>query len=176
MRRLFITAILMLAAGMVFAGGNQEKGQAATQTAQTNAVTTASIVNTKDAFLKAIGPDGSWIIATLTDLSFDQDLTLAGQFTHNNEPERKIALYGQDENRKVTARYTLKAPKLTVTSENARIQGGTFVGDVYVQANGFLVVDATVQGNVYFANQQYQSSFQMTDGGKVTGKTEVKQQ
>ena len=37
-----------------------------------------------------------------------------------------------------------------VRSENTRIQEGTFVGDVYVEAPGFHLVGATVDGDIYF--------------------------
>ncbi|MHA0857768.1 hypothetical protein [Paenibacillus sp. CMAA1364] len=142
--------------------------------AETDVVTTASIVNNEEAFLNAISKDGTWIIATLKDLKIDKDLVLDGQFTNRDETARKIALYEQDADKKITASYTLTAPKLTVTSENARIQGGTFVGDVYVEANGFLLVDAKVDGNIYFAKEEYKTSFDPSKNGEVTGVTEVK--
>jgi len=139
-----------------------------------DAMTTASIVNDEDAFLNAIGSNGTWIIATLKDMSFDQDLVLEGEFTNKDLPARKIALYEQDADRNITASYTLTAPKLTVKSENARIQGGTFVGDVYVEAPGFTVVAGTVEGNIYFMNEEAQATFTLGDGGSVTGVTELK--
>ena len=46
----------------------------------------------------------------------------------------------------MTARYTLTAPRLIVRHRNTRIQGGTFKGDVYVEAQGFELVDATSTG------------------------------
>jgi len=63
---------------------------------------------------------------------------------------------------------------LIVRSENARIQGGTFIGDVYVESKGFSVVDAKVQGNVYFASEELKSTFKLENNGMVTGVTEVK--
>lgn len=140
----------------------------------TDAVTTASIVDNEEAFKHAISAEGSWIAATLKDLTFTEELVLEGEFTNKDEPARKIALYTQDAEHNITASYTLTAPKLTIKSKNARIQGGTFVGDVYVEAEGFKLVNATVEGNVYFANDQYQSTFDASDQGKVTGVTEVK--
>ncbi|MNP48179.1 hypothetical protein D3C76_1422830 [compost metagenome] len=107
-------------------------------------------------------------------MKIDKDLVLEGEFTNKDVAARKIALYAQDADRNKTATYTLTAPKLTVKSENARIQGGTFVGDVYVEANGFQVVDAKVEGNVYFASEEFKASFDASDKGVVTGVTEVK--
>lgn len=147
---------------------------AKTEAAATDVKTTASIVNDNDAFLNAISAKGTWIIAVLNDMTIDQDLVLDGQFTNKDAPARKIALYAQDENRKVTARYTLTAPKMTVNSENARIQGGTFKGDVYVKANGFQLVDGTIEGNLYFSTQEQMDAFKLEDGAKVTGETAVK--
>lgn len=149
-------------------------GNAGNTNETTDAVTTASIVDNEEAFKKAISAEGSWIAATLKDLTFTEELVLDGQFTNKDEPARKIALYTQDAEHNITASYTLTAPKLTIKSTNARIQGGTFVGDVYVEAEGFKLVNATVEGNVYFANDQYQSTFDASDQGKVTGVTEVK--
>jgi len=139
----------------------------------TDAVTSASVVDNEESFKKAISKDGTWIAATLKDLTFSEDLVLDGQFINKDEPARKIALYTQDADHNITASFKLTAPKLTIKSENARIQGGTFVGDVYVEANGFQVVNATVEGNVYFASDEYQSTFSAADQGKVTGVTEV---
>ncbi|WP_339242951.1 hypothetical protein [Paenibacillus sp. FSL F4-0243] len=140
----------------------------------TDAVTSASVVDNEEAFKKAISADGTWIAATLKDLTFTEDLVLDGQFTNKDEPARKIALYTQDAEHNITNSYKLTAPKLTIKSKNARIQGGTFIGDVYVEADGFSLVNATVEGNVYFADAKYQSTFDTSDQGKVTGVTEVK--
>lgn len=140
----------------------------------TDAVTSASVVNNEEAFKKAISPEGTWIAAILRDLTFTEDLVVDGQFTNKEEPARKIALYTQDADNNITNSFKLTAPKITIKSENARIQGGTFIGDVYVEADGFSVVNATIEGNVYFANDKYQSTFSSADQGKVTGVTEVK--
>lgn len=144
-------------------------------------VTTASIVDNAAAFQKAISSTGTWIIATVKDLTVDKDLVLDGEFKNGKKDsagkdviQRKIALYAQDENKKVTARYTLTAPKLTINSPKARIQSGTFKGDVYVTAKDFELVDATVDGNVYFTNDDAKATFKMDATSKVTGKQEVK--
>ncbi len=149
--------------------------------ASPDVVTTASIVDTAAAFQKAISSTGTWIICTTKDLTIDKDLVLDGEFKNGKKDsagkdviQRKIALYAQDENKKVTARYTLTAPKLTINSPKARIQSGTFKGDVYVTAKDFELVDATVDGNVYFTNDDAKATFKMDATSKVTGKQEVK--
>lgn len=143
--------------------------------------TTASIVDNADAFQKAISSTGTWIIATTKDLTIDKELVLEGEFKNGKKDangkdiiQRKIALYTQDENRNVTARFTLTAPKLTILSPEARIQSGTFKGDIYVSAKNFQLVDAKVDGNVYFTTDEAQSTFKKDDKSSITGKMELK--
>ena len=143
--------------------------------------TTASITDKEDVFEKAMSSTGTWLIAALKDLTFTKDLVLEGEFKNGKKDDagkdiiqRKIALYTQDENRKVTARFTVTAPKLTVTSPMASIQHGTWKGDVYVSVKNFQLVDATVEGNVYFTSDDAKSTFKMDATSKVTGKQEVK--
>lgn len=147
----------------------------------TDVVTTPSIVSKEEDFTKAITREGTWIIALLNDLTIDQDIALEGDFKNGKKDEqgnetyqRKLALYAQDANKKVTARYTLTAPKLAINSLNARIQSGTFKGDLYVSSKNFELVDAKVEGNIYFVNEEAQSTFKMDEKSSVTGKKELK--
>lgn len=144
----------------------------------TDAMTTPSIVNQPDAFVNAVSEQGTWIIATLNDLTIDQEVTVAGTFHDKGAADgdiyRKIALYAQDEDHNITASYILTVPQLTVKSENLRIQGGTVKGDVLVDAPGFnLDKTATIDGNLYFSSDDVKNSAAID--GKVTGKNEVKQ-
>jgi len=170
-----LLVIILLIPMTLWTGCNTEKEDDEKED-DTDVMSTASIVNDKEGFLEAISKDGTWIIIALKDFSFTEELSLEGDFTHNDKLERKIALYAQDEERKVTDTYTLEAPKLTVKSENARIQGGTFIGDIYVDAKDFSIVNATVDGNVYFSSEEFQSSFKLEDGGSITGETKVKKE
>ena len=148
--------------------------QEATQAPEVDAVTTASIVNDAASFEKAISADGTWIIAALNDINTSNELVLDGEFQNSRgETQRKIALYAQDENRNVTARYTLTAPKLTVKSPAAMIVNGTFVGDVYVETTDFQLIGATVDGNIIFASEEAKAGFTMDADSKVTGTQEV---
>ncbi len=156
-------------------------GGPTTSPGQGDVNTTASIVNEAGAFEKAISNNGTWIICLLNDLTINKDLVLDGEFKNGKKDDagmdiiqRKIALYTQDDNRKVTNRFTLTAPKLTINSPKARIQSGTFKGDIYVTAKDFELVDATVEGNLYFTNTDAESSFKMDATSKVTGKKELK--
>jgi len=153
---------------------------AATATTAPDAVTTASIVDTESAFENAISKNGTWIIAILKDLTINKDLVLDGEFKNGKKDDsgkdiiqRKIALYTQDENRNITARFTLTAPKLTINSPEASIQHGTFKGDLYVAVINFKLIDATVDGNIYFTSKDIQSSFTMDESSSVTGKQEL---
>ncbi len=153
------------------------KAPNATPTSGTpDAVTTASIVNDEDAFLNAISSNGTWIICLLDDMTLDKDIILDGEFNNGKKDDagkeiiqRKVALYTQDESRNITARFTLKAPKFTINSPEASIQHGTFAGDLYVNSENFKLVDATVEGNIYFKDAAVQSSFTMDETSKVTG-------
>lgn len=183
LRILLLTFILILS---IFTGCAQDQKQETVPPQTTppettpDIVTTASIVDSETAFKEAISNKGTWIIATLKDLTFDEELVLDGEFKNGKKDDagkdiiqRKIALYTQDENRKVTGRFNLSAPKLTINSLNARIQSGTFKGDVYVSAENFELVDATVEGNVYFTTEEAKSTFKMDATSKVTGKQEM---
>jgi hypothetical protein len=146
-----------------------------------NVVTTASIVNTEAAFEKAISSTGTWIIALTQDLTINKDLVVTGEFKNGKKDadgkdiiKRKLAPYAQDENRKVTARYTLAVPKLTIQSPNGTIEHGNFKGDLYLSAKGFQLIDATVDGNIYFTTDEAKSTFKMDATSKVTGKQELK--
>ncbi|GGA24432.1 polymer-forming cytoskeletal protein [Paenibacillus physcomitrellae] len=175
--------VVMGIAAAVLAGcgsnnNNAANTPASTAAEQTDAVTTASIVNQADPFISAVSDKGNWIVAILNDLTVDKEVTVSGEFHDKGAAEnaiyRKLALYSQDENHNITASYTLTVPKMTVQSENFKIQGGTLKGDVYVEANGFsLDKTATIDGNLYFKSADLQSTAVID--GKVTGATEVKE-
>ncbi|MBH1940408.1 hypothetical protein I5677_05790 [Mobilitalea sibirica] len=148
-----------------------------------DAVTTASIVNDDEAFLNAISANGTWIICALRDFSFEEPLVLEGEFTNgkkddagNDIVQRKIALYTQDENRNVTNKFTLTAPQLTISSPTASLQRGTFVGDIYVSAPNFELVDMKVEGNLYFTTAEAQDTFTMDETSTVTGEQSMQEQ
>lgn len=160
--------------GVLLAGCGAKEEAAAGK--QPDAVTTASLVNEQEAFVKAVSEQGKWIIATLNDLTIDKEVVVSGVFRDKDKPDgkiyRKIALYAQDENHKTTATYTLTVPKMTIKSENLRIQEGKVKGDLYVEANGFeLHQTATIDGNLVFASDAVKATAKID--GKVTGKTAV---
>ncbi|MDH8678191.1 peptidoglycan-binding domain-containing protein [Fusibacter bizertensis] len=136
----------------------------------TDVVTSASLTYETDVFANSIGAEGTWIISVLKDMTIDQDLVLTGEFLNGRGTvQRKIALYSQDDAHVVTRKFTLTAPKLTIESPNARIQGGIFKGDVYVTVDNFQLVKATVDGNIYFTTQSAKDTFTMDEESSVTG-------
>lgn len=152
----------------------EEAAATETATEDVDAVTTASIVDNGDAVVAALSADGTWIVATLNDTTTDKEIVVEGLFYNKDDKDsniyRKLALYTQDEDHKIIDQFSLTAPKMTVKSENFRIQGGTFKGDVYVEATGFnLSSSATVDGNIYFASKELLDTFTLTDSSVVTG-------
>jgi len=139
---------------------------------------TVSMVSTASAFEEAISSKGTWIIAITKDLTIDKDLVVDGVYKNGNKDangkdiiERKIDLYGQDEDKN---RFTLAVPKLTINSPQTSIEYGIFKGDLYVSSKNFQLIDAKVNGNVYFTNAQAKSTFKMDTKSKVTGKQELR--
>lgn len=183
----FIIGLTLMLATTAYVGCRQDANQGTgneNQQEQTNdqdqqakdenevdAVTTASIVNTNEAFEKAISKDGTWLIATLKDLTFDKELVVDGDFKNGKKDDttgeelfqRKIALYTQDDKRNVTERFNLTAPKITFNSVNGSLEHGTFNGDVYVSGKNFKLVNQTINGNLYFLNQEAMESFSISD-------------
>lgn len=182
-----ITFLVLVLVLMLLPGCGKKENNTNNESGNTNGnatpdvVSTASIVDNETAFMNAISAKGTWIIAITKDLTINKDLLLEGEFKNGKKDDagkdiiqRKLALYAQDENRNITARYTLTAPKLTVTSPQASIQHGTFKGDLYVSVADFQLIDATVDGNVYFTSEEAQNSFSMDETSKITGKKELK--
>jgi len=54
------------------------------------------------------------------------------------------------------------------------IEHGTYKGDLYISSNGFKLIDAIVDGNVYFTTDEAKSTFTMDDKSKITGVQELK--
>lgn len=161
--------------------GSTDATSSDTGTTDEDVITSASIVDTEEEFENAIGSDGPWIIALTKDLTFDGPLTVegdipSGDLDADDKPilERKIALYAQDADRNITERYTLTVPSLTINSVNASIQHGTFVGDLYVSGLNFELIDAQVEGNIYFTTEEAKNTFKLDEESSVTGVQEIR--
>ncbi|ADQ15138.1 hypothetical protein Halsa_1715 [Halanaerobium hydrogeniformans] len=163
---------MILAVGLLLtACGADDPAEEAVETDE-DVVASASVVIDQASLLNATSEDGSWIVIIQQDLSVDEDIILVGEFTNNNELDRKIALYDQDDDRNLTDRYTLEAPSITVQSPSTRFQGGTFVGDVYVEAENFELIDFTLDGNLYFETEEAEETFSMDEDSTITGDIE----
>ncbi len=152
-----------------------------TEASPTDVITTASIVDNAAAFESAVGSEGTWLIGVINDLTVESPLVLNGDFENgkkdtDNKPviQRKIALYSQDADRNITARYTLTAPSFTINSVNASIEHGTFVGDLIVSGLNFKLIDATIEGNIYFTTEDAKTTFTLDETSSVTGVQEIK--
>ncbi|MDW7667916.1 MAG: hypothetical protein SCJ93_03765 [Bacillota bacterium] len=177
-RKLGLTTLIVLVLFLVSAcSGGDVTDENKDQEENPDTVTTASIVEEEEAFKNAISSNGEWIIATLNDLTFEEEIVVEGIFYNGGDSEndtyRKIAAYAQDENRNVTDRYTITAPQMIIKSPDTRFQAGVFVGDIIVEADGFTLYNATVEGNIYFASEEYQESAEITEDSEVTGEIEV---
>lgn len=158
---------------------SSSKTEATSTSSSTDVVTSASISDKPEVLEKALGKDGNWIIAATADVTFDKDVTVAGEFHNKGESSddiyRKLALYSQDSDRKVTAEYTMTVPELVVESENFNIVHGTIKGDILVKANGFVLDGAKVEGNVTFEKEEYKTSAKLEENdASVTGDVTVK--
>lgn len=138
-----------------------------------DAVSSPSVVVDDESLMQAMSADGTWIVIFQEDYSTDEELVFEGEFTNDGEVDRKLALYKSAEDHSVAERYTLEAPSITVKSPNTRFHAGTFVGDVYVEANNFRLTSGfTVDGNIYFENEEAKSTFTIEGGATVTGTLE----
>ncbi len=149
-------------------GTSEESG-----TEQTvDATTTPSITGDSAEVVKSLSENGNWITAITTDVDVAEEIVVSGTFYDKDDTSkdifRKLALYTQDSERNVTGTFTLSTPKMTVESENFRIQEGTLKGDVYVKANGFELKNATIDGNITFESDEFKDSAKL-DEGVITG-------
>jgi hypothetical protein len=171
MKKVLIALLILVIGSVAFANGQQEEGVDAVSNP-----TEAIITGAADT-VEALGPNGAWIVIAEQDVNVDSDVVISGEVYEEEgaeAPRRKLALYAQDSDRNVTARYTLTVPKLIVRHVNTRIQGGIVKGDVYVEAENFNMVDATIDGNLYFKSEALKSTYTMDEKSTVTGTTAVK--
>lgn len=178
MKNFFVLTLVLLLSAILLVGCGGEQADPDEGQNEQDTVAAASLnIKDEEVFKKSISEEGKWIVCTIEDLTFDEELVVEGTFhdkgDSSNDVYRKIAPYTQDENRNVTERFTITAPSMVIKSPNTNFQAGVFEGDIYVQANGFRLTDATVEGNIYFENEEYRSSANISDDSEVTGEIEV---
>lgn len=137
---------------------------------ESDTTTSASIVNIKDDLDHTLSSNGEWIALVNADIESDKDIIVEGKFWNRLKIQRKLTLYSQNKNNKTINNHKLTAPKMIVRSPNFRITGGTFIGDIYVEANGFkLEKSVTVIGNIYFKNSIYKRTLTVDKTATITG-------
>lgn len=152
----------------------ESKGSSAAES--TEVVASASISSKPEDVVTGLSEEGSWIFAITDDVTLSEDLVVSGTFHDKGDDSaevyRKLALYAQDEDRKVTDEYKLTVPTMTVESPNFKIENGTVVGNVVVKAEGFTLANSTIEGNVTFDSQELMDASTF-DGETITGEASV---
>jgi len=145
---------------------------------------TAGTTNFDD-LAKGLSKDGAWLAAITENMDASgKTLTVSGDFKNKkDESARKLALYAQDADKKVTDRFTLTVDTLKVESPDFYISNGTVKGNVEVDAAGFhgqtgkgVDGQATIEGNLIFKSQELLDTYKKlpaADQVKVTGETKV---
>lgn len=180
MRKKVALLILSMVLGVSILAGCSGSTPAQNSTTQkTDTVASASQINDEAAFEKAISKDNTnFMIIVNKDLTFTKDLLVDSGVKKGTDgkdaPNRSIAPAAEDSNQKITSRYTITVPNLVFNGENGKIEYGIVKGDVYVQAAGFTLKDATINGNLYFANDDLKNAFKPDATTKVTGTIGVK--
>lgn len=178
MKRAIVLILIITLAAFAFigcGGGEQEAEETAEESAEVDATSRPTEMTATNAsnLQDAVGPDGAWIILFNSDLTADQEIVISGEVYEEEgaeAPRRKLALYAQDSDRNVTARYTLTVPRLIVQHMNTRIQSGEIAGNVFVESEGFeLTGGGTINGNLYFASEELRESANITDDSTVMG-------
>ena len=175
MSKVLTTVLTATAALVLLSACSSDKK---TDSSSTEVVSGASISAKPEELEMALSDKGNWIVAATDNVTFDKEVTVAGTFhdkgKDSNDVYRKLALYSQDDNKKVTAEYEITVPKLIVSSENFNIVHGTVKGDIEVKANGFTLNGTKVNGNITFDKQEYKDSADLEkDGATVTGEVTV---
>lgn len=150
-----------------------------TESEETDGVSSASVVSDEESFIKGISEEGTFIVLTTKDLTFEEDLTVDGTFTKKdkdgNEVVTRSLAFAQNGADGKMERYSVTVPNIVINSENTLLEYGILKGDIYVQAPGFKTKDATIEGNLYFATQELMDAFAIDELTKVSGEIVVKE-
>ncbi|MGL4337316.1 MAG: hypothetical protein ACRCST_10525 [Turicibacter sp.] len=144
-----------------------------------DAVTTPSIVSNQATLEVAL--TDSWISLFTADVTTDKELVINSEYTKASKEDANVMettghamkLYTRDESKVTTETFTLTTPKLTVVTQGSKIQGGTFVGDIYVEGLNFIAKDMTIQGNIFFKTQEAMDTFTTEGEYSITGTQEL---
>lgn len=176
-----VLAVSLLAGCSSKAPATNSDAAKTTAVAKTDTVSGASQATDEASFENKISKNGNYIIITSKDLTFTKDLTVDGNFTKKGKDgkdvvARSLAFASKSADGKtVDKRFTVTVPRIVINSENTLLEDGIIKGDVYVQAKGFTTLDATINGNLYFATDDLKNAFCADAKTKITGNVEVKQ-
>ena len=175
-------SMVILATALTGCGNKTELTEDTTSTieATADAVSGASQVNDEETFKQKISKDNTnFMIIVNKDLTFTEDLVVESGIKKDKEgneaPNRAIAPAAEDADLNISERYTLTVPNLIFAGENGKFENGILKGNICVQAEGFILQDATVDGNIYFASQELKDAFKVDETSKITGSIEVKE-
>ncbi len=147
---------------------------AATTTTTVDTTASASQVNDEATFVQKISSDNSdYMVIVNKDLTFTNDLIVKSG-VKSDTPNRSIAPAQEDADHNITARYTITVPNLVFSGLNEKVEYGIITGDVYVQADGFSLKDATINGNLYFATDALKNAFVQDATTTISGTIGVK--
>ncbi|MFV0439735.1 MAG: LysM peptidoglycan-binding domain-containing protein [Lachnospirales bacterium] len=164
---------------MKYANEALEKAQGnlpATSTVDT--LSSASLTVDGNTLVDALDEDGTWLVAAIGDTIVNQPINVDGTFHKKNDDTqdvyRKLTpsnhVYDAAGERDKTKEefYILTAlDGMNVTSPNLNLVNGTFVGDIYVDAEGFTLSNMTVFGNIRFSSIEAQESSTFTNSNVI---------
>lgn len=138
-------------------------------------------VNNEEELINGLTNDYS--VTIIDNITSNNNLIIEGEFFKTDTTEennvvsigRKLNLYSKDEENNVINNYVLEAPSLTIQSENTVIKGGTFVGNIYIEAKGFEIDNTKIKGNLYFKSQEAKDTFVKSNASSIQGKISVKE-
>lgn len=174
--KVFLTLLLTVGLLVACGGNDTDTEEADKGNDTTDVVAAASSAGDAEELKATAGDNGAWIIIPTTDINVEEELVVTGTFHDQgdeaNDVYRKFAAYETDADQNITANRKITTPRLVVQSENLYFKGGIVEGDVYVEAEGFVLDEtATITGNLVFANADVEASADIS--GTVEGETTV---
>lgn len=136
-------------------------------------------VNSEEELINALN---NYYSVTINDnITSNNELIIEEEFFKTDTAEEnnvvnigiRINLFSKDENNNIINNYVLEAPSLTIQSENTIIKGGTFIGDIYIEAKGFEIDNTKVKGNLYFKDEETKNTFVKSNTASVQGQIRV---
>lgn len=146
-----------------------------------NEVKSTSIVTNEEELRVAVKE--SYSITLKDDIKCESNIVMEGEFSKTDTTEsnkvievgRELNLFYIDDNTNIINNYRLEAPNLIINSKDTTLKGGKFIGDIYVESNGFILDDTKVDGNIYFRNLEFKESFVIKNTSNISGEIGVKE-